>query len=188
MIDRNSNIYTLVYALLLAALVSGILAWVSSSLAPRREAARIEARDAAVRAAALLDASRVECLEDGGLQYFLCSSAQDTVVVLPCRGEGVEGEIWGYVALGEDFTSVRGVCFDHECETPGLGARIAEDGFSGIFRGRPFDADGIYASADALTGATKTSEAVGDMLRECTLRYAPLIGKFKKNVKEDELQ
>ncbi|TAE68143.1 MAG: NADH:ubiquinone reductase (Na(+)-transporting) subunit C [Bacteroidetes bacterium] len=45
--------------------------------------------------------------------------------VVPVYGFGLWNEIWGYVALKGDVTTINGVKFDHKGETPGLGARIA---------------------------------------------------------------
>jgi len=176
MINRNGNIYTMVYALLLAALVAGVLAWVSTALAPRQKAGALNAKYAAIRTAALFPDAEVEFLDADGLEYYRCIGAGDTVYVLPCKGAGLWGPIWGYIALGEDFSSVRGAAFDHESETPGLGAQIAESGFGALFSGRPFTKGKLFsAEIDGLTGATRTSMGVEQMLNECVEAYAPLL-------------
>ncbi len=47
--------------------------------------------------------------------------------VVPVYGFGLWNDIWGYIALKGDVTTINGVKFDHKGETPGLGARIATD-------------------------------------------------------------
>ena len=45
--------------------------------------------------------------------------------ILPMRGKGLWGPIWGYLALEDDMSTVSGAVFDHKSETPGLGAEIS---------------------------------------------------------------
>jgi len=42
--------------------------------------------------------------------------------VVPVRGKGLWGPIWGYLALDDDLNTIYGAVFDHDKETPGLGA------------------------------------------------------------------
>ena len=44
--------------------------------------------------------------------------------------------IWGYIALENDFKTIKGVVFDHKSETAGLGAEITQDWFQDSFKGR----------------------------------------------------
>ncbi|MEZ4967141.1 MAG: FMN-binding protein, partial [Saprospiraceae bacterium] len=46
--------------------------------------------------------------------------------IVPVRGVGLWGPIWGYISIESDFNTVYGAFFDHKSETPGLGAEIAE--------------------------------------------------------------
>ena len=46
----------------------------------------------------------------------------NTYYVLPLRGKGLWGPIWGYVALEGDGNTILGATFGHKTETPGLGA------------------------------------------------------------------
>jgi Na+-transporting NADH:ubiquinone oxidoreductase subunit C len=49
--------------------------------------------------------------------------------VIPVRGKGLWGPIWGYVALEGDMNTVYGASFGHKGETPGLGAEIETEAF-----------------------------------------------------------
>ena len=44
--------------------------------------------------------------------------------IIPLRGKGLWGPVWGFIALEEDLNTVYGAVFDHKAETPGLGAEI----------------------------------------------------------------
>lgn len=113
--------------------------------------------------------------------------------VLAVYGSGLWGPIWGYIALENDWSTVYGAIFDHEGETPGLGAEITSVKFSGQFVGKQiFDGNnfssiavlkGAGASAgnphavDAVSGGTITSRGVQAMLNDCLSAYLPYIEK-----------
>lgn len=46
--------------------------------------------------------------------------------IVPVYGNGLWDNIWGYIALENDLETIMGVVFDHQGETPGLGARITD--------------------------------------------------------------
>ncbi|HDQ14626.1 MAG TPA: FMN-binding protein [Sediminispirochaeta sp.] len=83
------------------------------------------------------------------------------------RGAGLWGEIVAIFGFEQDLQTITGVEFVEQNETPGLGARITEDWFKQQFRGKrgPFEmveegtADEVN-ELDAITGATRTSDAV----------------------------
>ncbi len=84
---------------------------------------------------------------------------------------GYGGPIDILVGLGPDHT-LRGIRIISQQETPGLGARIVETGFLDQYVGLAVDdlalrKDG--GSVDAITGATISSTAVTDRLREAIL-------------------
>lgn len=190
MMNRNGNAYTLIYALVLAAFVAGVLAWVSTSLAPRRKANEEAAKIAFIRAAAAMPEATVDSLESAGLRVFRAMTEEDTIFVLPCSGSGLWGPIWGYIAIEPDTCLVRGAAFDHKSETPGLGSRITEKAFGSLFGGRPFDGSLYSAKADAISGATETSRGVEEMVLECVEKYAPCFdstGHFILKEEENEL-
>ena len=57
----------------------------------------------------------------------------NTFYVIPMRGTGLWGPIWGYVSLKGDGNTILGASFDHEKETPGLGAEISTPIFQDQF-------------------------------------------------------
>ena len=45
-------------------------------------------------------------------------------LILPIRGYGLWGTLYGYIAIEEDFNTVSGITYYEDKETPGLGAEI----------------------------------------------------------------
>ena len=117
--------------------------------------------------------------------------AKDGRLVLPLTGTGLWGPIWGYISLNSDMNTVGGIIMDHQGETPGLGAEIATAKYQAKFVGKEIFKDNEFVSVllrkggadknnlqhevDAITGGTKTSEGVTNMLRESIANYLPLI-------------
>jgi len=119
--------------------------------------------------------------------------------VIPMRGSGLWGPVYGNMALAEDFNTIVGVTFDHDGETPGLGAEITTPIFTEQFIGKKiFDEQGNFTSikvikggaktlpeseqihaVDAISGGTITSNGVGDMIQNVVESYKPYIKKQK---------
>jgi Na+-transporting NADH:ubiquinone oxidoreductase subunit C len=107
--------------------------------------------------------------------------------VVPVRGKGLWGPIWGYIALDADLNTICGAVFDHKGETPGLGAEISTAWFQAPFAGKTiFDDAGDFVSievvkggadpsnphqVDAISGGTITSKALQAMLKDCLAGY-----------------
>lgn len=117
--------------------------------------------------------------------------------ILPVYGAGLWDEIWGYVALQTDLNTIEGVTFSHKGETPGLGARITENGVQARYQGKKIfddngelqavimqkgegkDYDGEEHKVDGLSGATITANGVNDMLKNYIGHYQPYLEKRK---------
>ena len=129
-----------------------------------------------------------------GLMLYDCQVDGKQKYVVPVRGMGLWGPIWGYVALDEDKNSVYGAYFNHESETAGLGAEIKDSrAWQDQFRGKKvFAADGETVAiavkkkadvknpeseCDAVTGATLTSDGVSLMLQESFAKYKSFLKK-----------
>ena len=59
-----------------------------------------------------------------------------TKYILPIYGAGLWGPIWGYISLDADKSTIYGTFFDHQGETPGLGAEITTPEFNKEFRNK----------------------------------------------------
>lgn len=124
------------------------------------------------------------------------ASGSLSYVVLPLYGRGLWDDIWGYIALESDMSTIKGVVFDHKGETPGLGARITEQQIMDRFVGKKIrDAKGELVSVtmqkgekgggaksieayandphavDGMSGATITGNGLNNMLLDYFKSY-----------------
>ena len=102
------------------------------------------------------------------------------ITVVPCYGAGLWGPIWGYIGFEGDLETIKAVCFGHKGETPGLGAKIADEpSFAEAFVGKkvgkgdilfevakPANRQTKENGVDAISGATITSQALGNTLNQ----------------------
>lgn len=129
------------------------------------------------------------------LALYIIQKDGQKINIIPLRGVGLWGPIWGNIALKDDFKTVVGVTFGHKSETPGLGAEIATKPFQNEFPGKTiFDETGKFVSigvvkggiknlpvelqshkVDAISGGTITSTGVSDMLNNVLESYVPYI-------------
>lgn len=130
------------------------------------------------------------------LPVYVCQKDTSKYYILPLRGKGLWGPIWGYIALQSDLNTVYGAVFDDADETPGLGAQISQSWFQKNFVGKKiFDNKGNFTSievvkggapptdihgVDAISGGTITSKGVQAMLYDCLSSYVNFIDKLRK--------
>lgn len=134
---------------------------------------------------------------DKRLPVYVCKVESDTLYVIPLFGRGLWGELWGYLALKNDFRTVYGVYMSHASETAGLGARITEEQFQEKFIGKMVFNEGDFAEVllgvkkkvetpdsevDAITGATLTSDGVDDMFKTSLTPYKKFFESLMKSV------
>lgn len=115
-----------------------------------------------------------------------------TYYVIPLRGAGLWGPIWGYLSLEEDLNTVYGAVFDHKAETPGLGAEIKYPIFTDQFKGKKIlDDQGNFLGidvrkggsttdyeVDGISGGTITSDGVEVMILDCLKSYFPFLKDY----------
>jgi Na+-transporting NADH:ubiquinone oxidoreductase subunit C len=115
---------------------------------------------------------------------FLVSKGDELrLLVLPVYGAGYISTLYGYLALDTDLNTIRGLSFYEHGETPGLGSEIENprwrEQWSGKWLRDPSgelrievapgpapsrDEDARY-QVDAISGATRTSRGVTNLLR-----------------------
>jgi Na+-transporting NADH:ubiquinone oxidoreductase subunit C len=116
--------------------------------------------------------------------------------IIPLRGTGLWGPIWGYIAMNDDMKTIYGASFDHAGETPGLGAEINTKPFQQPFEGKSiFDESGKFisitvakageisdpkSSVDAISGGTITSKAVQKMIYDDLVTYQEFFKTINK--------
>ena len=92
-----------------------------------------------------------DTLKYGEMEVYVANINGATKYILPLSGKGLWGGIGGYLALDEDKNTIYGVNFNHESETPGLGAKIVEPEFRSQFEGKHIrNAEGAVVSVAVL--------------------------------------
>ncbi len=134
------------------------------------------------------------------LPLFIAEKDSKKVYIVPVRGVGLWGPMWGYVGLKDDLQTIEGVFFDHQSETPGLGANITQPYFTDDFRGEKiYNLEGKFAAVtvsksngdplnndktdnevDAIGGATITGDGIAAMLKSGIKLYLPYFETLKK--------
>lgn len=129
--------------------------------------------------------------------YTFTSDSGEKFYIISTRGNGLWDAIWGNIALENDFNTIAGVSFDHQQETPGLGAEIKENAnWKKQYIGKQFydsagnliSIDAVKGGAkdplhevDAVSGATITSDGVDAMLKTYMKLYEPYLEKLKQS-------
>ena len=139
--------------------------------------------------------------EEPQFPIFVCQKNGEEFYIIPLRGKGLWGPIWGNISFESDYNTVYGVTFGHKGETPGLGAEISTMPFQEQFYGKKiFDNDQVFTSidvvkggianlseakqihgVDAVSGGTITSNGVTDMLFDVLSIYVPFFNKQLEN-------
>jgi Na+-transporting NADH:ubiquinone oxidoreductase subunit C len=113
--------------------------------------------------------------------YLVTEGGRAGQVVIPIEGIGLYGTLYGFLALDRDTTTIRGLAFYENRETPGLGGEVDNPKWRALWPGRKaFDetwqpriqlVKGVVGppekaphQVDALSGATITSNGVSRML------------------------
>ena len=198
--NTNKNSYIIVYSTVMVVIVAFLLAFIYQTLKPMQDVnvaldkkkqilASLNIRDVSdsEAEAKYQEVVKAENTVGEGLTLYQCEVDGNKKVVVPVRGMGLWGPIWGYVALDDDKTTIFGAYFNHESETAGLGAEIKDSrAWQDQFRGKKvYSVDGKVVIAvkkksdvknpesecDAVTGATLTSDGVSLMLQESFEKY-----------------
>lgn len=142
-----------------------------------------------------LKKERAKAHEDMLLPVFECQTSEGLKYILPLRGTGLWGPIWGFISLNDDMNTIYGANFDHQGETPGLGAEINTPIFEDPFIGKKlFDESGKLISiivakvgqdapaehkVDGISGGTITSKGLEKMLLDDFTSYQEFFKKKK---------
>ena len=116
-------------------------------------------------------------------------------VVLPIRGYGLWGTLYGYLSLSSDLNTVQGIEYYEHKETPGLGGEVDNPNWKGGWKGKKIFTEtgavnlkvvkGTSSSdyeIDGISGATLTTNGVTNMIQYWLgdEAYGPVL----KNLKE----
>lgn len=135
------------------------------------------------------DKSRSEY--DPGLKvlYTYKEGGETSAYIVPIEGYGLWDLMKGYIALGLDLNTVKGITFYEHKETPGLGARVEEAWFKENFIGKKIldqggdlvaitvvkgeAPDDALHRVDGISGATLTGDGINEFLLRNLSVYEP---------------
>ncbi len=238
-INKQSNIYTIIYIVVLVVVVGCALALTSLALRDRQQAnvmadtmgqilksvhvtpeADVTAQFNSLIVKQQIVNAEGEIVSESGaasvnvaeqskkpaserlLPVYVCQLPDGEVkYIVSCYGAGLWGPIWGYVSFDADGSTIYGAYFNHQGETPGLGAEIEKPAFASQFDGKSVVAsDGAFVPVDvvkagqkpvdarrdyvdAVSGGTITSKGVASMLDNCLAPYAAYLQNINKQTK-----
>lgn len=222
--NKQSNVYTVVYIIIMVVVVGAALAFTSMSMRERQNdnvaadkmrqiisslriapEQDVKAQFEKVIAAQYLVNCQGERIEGDAFAVNMANEVKKPAAerqlpvyearvadgslkyIIPIYGAGLWGPIWGYVALDDDASTIYGAFFNHQGETPGLGAEITKDAFSSQFQGKEMFKNGELLPVavvkagqtptngadyvDGISGGTITSKGVSSMLEDCFAPY-----------------
>ncbi|MBR4149097.1 MAG: NADH:ubiquinone reductase (Na(+)-transporting) subunit C, partial [Rikenellaceae bacterium] len=140
--NKDSNVYIIIYSTVMVVVVAVLLAVAALSLKDRQDANILnEKKNAILASLSATDQNYDEFINayavnaEGEMiegvdvfaqlqdlkgsfeqQIYPVFEAQDGRVVLPITGSGLWGPIWGYIALESDMNTVSGIVLDHQGE------------------------------------------------------------------------
>ena len=143
-------------------------------------------------------------LDQQSLPLFI---AEDTLgqkkYIIPLRGTGLWGPVWGFISLNDDLNTIYAAVFDHKSETPGLGAEINRPFFQDPFKGKKIMNEGEFVSVvvlkkpnneisldhqvDGISGGTITSDGVSEMINERLSKYLPYFKSISPEMQVEEV-
>ncbi len=158
--------------------------------------------DPAASRAAPPNAAQIARVPNYGIVYFVVDPANRNRVeqiVIPIEGVGMWGTLYGLLAIDRDTTTISGLAYYDQKETPGLGGEAGSSRWQALWRGRKAYDDNweprivvIKGPAgppaqdphrvDGLSGATITSNSITQMMQFWLGKngYAPFLKKFRE--------
>lgn len=112
--------------------------------------------------------------------YEVALATGEKELVLPIHGYGLWSTLYGFIAVGQDLTTVAGLGFYTHAETPGLGGEVDNPKWKALWVGKKVyndqgnvaltvikghAEDGDLYSVDGLSGATLTSRGVDHLVK-----------------------
>ncbi len=147
-----------------------------SALAPAMQVADVAIPES-------VDVAGLKMRPQRAVVYVVERDGRPALIILPVSGRGYASLLSGYLALEGDAKTVVALTIADQAETPGIGTKILDPAWSGLWKGKTaFAPDGTVrlhvasgkvdpASPDArhavdgITGATRTTQGVTNMLR-----------------------
>ena len=157
-------------------------------------------KDPATSRVADANPARVQRLPNQAMVYKVRNdSGAVDMLVLPIEGYGLWGTLYGFVAIGPDLNTIKGLTYYEHKETPGLGGEVDNPSWKALWPGRKaFGSGGELAievikgyagkpdadphRVDGLSGATITGRGVTNMLHFWlgSEGFGPYLEKFRQ--------
>ncbi len=137
--------------------------------------------------------------ENASIVYIKRSEGEIDKVVIPVRGYGLWGTLFGYLALDSDLQTISGLGFYSHKETPGLGGEVDNSSWKASWPGTqlyndqgepdvrlvkrrsPAGSTAAQYEIDALSGATFTTRGVENLVNFWTgeMGFGPYLKRLK---------
>jgi len=129
------------------------------------------------------DIAKLGRRENYAVVYLVGGTEEPEKIILPVRGYGLWGTLYGFLALEGDGNTVAGLGFYEHKETPGLGGEVDNPRWKSVWVGKEvYDGDDAVAlhlvkgavdrdnpsakyQIDGLSGATLTSRGVSNLVK-----------------------
>jgi Na+-transporting NADH:ubiquinone oxidoreductase subunit C len=147
-----------------------------------------------------IDIAKIKYRSKYSLVYLVKENGNVDQIVLPIKGKGLWSTLYGFLALGTDTKTIKGIGFYEHGETAGLGGEIDNPKWKALWVGKTgldsnFDpvievVKGMvnpsspqkHAQVDGLSGATITSRGVGNLVKYWLSKngHGPFLEKFRQ--------
>jgi len=137
---------------------------------------------------------------------FVKKSGSDvSAYCIPVIGKGLWSTMYGYLALEPDLNTILGLTFYKQAETPGLGSEVEAESFQKKFIGKQIwdenddlvavkilklepssDSPNIIHEVVGISGATKTSDGVMNLLLKDLTKYETYFRNLRKEIVQKE--
>ncbi len=145
------------------------------------------------------DLAGIKRLANKAVVYLKKTGDKTDKIILPIRGYGLWGTMYGFLAMDSDGKTIKGITFYDHKETPGLGGEIVNPNWQKSFLNKVvYSKDNIPVidlvknintnaeiashQADSLAGATLTSNGVENTINFWLSKdgYKPFLNNFNK--------
>lgn len=134
--------------------------------------------------------------------YLYKEEGQIIAYAFPIVGQGLWSTLYGYLALENDATTIRGITFYKHGETPGLGGEIEKEWFQNNFKGKKiyslqegkltpvvvvkgraadlYKGEELEYHVDGITAATLTGQGVTGLIARWVTIYDAYLSRLRK--------
>lgn len=189
----NAKLKNLVFILILGSVATLLLIGIKSYTTPRIERYQeLRLKSTILDAAGIdYDEARLDNVFNANIRkmtkedvmYYM---SPDGLYIFTFEGRGLWGMIEGAIALRNDLETIENLRIISQEETPGLGGRIAEEGFLNQFKQKKVSPKLFLAlrqkatranEVDSITGASMTSKALIDMINESVINFKDIVAR-----------